>query len=72
MLFKKKHVKLILEGRKTATRRLTGRYKLGRVYAVQEGWLYDKTRGYILTVRKHRQKRPKCRHKNAIFLKLAR
>jgi len=55
VLFKKKHVKLILEGRKTATRRLTGRYKLGRVYAVQ-GWLYDRARGYILIVKKYRQK----------------
>ena len=55
MLFKKKHVKLILEDRKTATRRLTGRYKLGRVYAIQ-GWLYDKARGYILIVKKYRQR----------------
>ena len=55
MLFKKKHVKLILEGRKTATRRLTGRYKLGQVYAVQ-GWLYDRARGYISIVKKYRQK----------------
>ena len=55
MLFKKKHVKLILEGRKTATRRLTGRYKRGKVYAVQDR-LYGRARCYILIIRKYRQK----------------
>ena len=55
MLFKKKHVKLILEGRKTATRRLTGQYKRGKVYAVQDR-LYGRARCYILIVKKYRQK----------------
>lgn len=39
MLFKKYHIKLILEGKKTQTRR-TGkrRYKVGRTYRIQRQW----------------------------------
>jgi len=37
MIFKPKHVKLILEGKKTQTRRLNrGKYQVGKSYAIQE------------------------------------
>ena len=55
MLFKKKHVKLILEGRKTATRRLTSLYRRGVIYSVQDR-LYGRARCYILIVKKYRQR----------------
>jgi len=55
MLFKKKHVKLILEGRKTATRRLTGSYRRGVIYSVQDR-LYGRAQCYILIVKKYRQR----------------
>ena len=58
MLFKKKHVELILAGRKTQTRRLPGKsanYSVGRVYAIRDRW-FSKAQGYILITRKFRQK----------------
>ena len=41
MLFKKKHIELILARRKTQTRRLPGKsasYSIGRVYAIRDRW----------------------------------
>jgi len=58
MLFKKKHIELILAGRKTQTRRLPGKsanYSVGRVYAIRDRW-FSKAQGYILITRKFRQK----------------
>jgi len=58
MLFKKKHIEMILAGRKTQTRRLPGKsanYSVGRVYAIRDGW-FSKAQGYILITRKFRQK----------------
>jgi len=58
MLFKKKHVEMILAGRKTQTRRLPGKsanYGIGRVYAIRDRW-FSKAQGYIKITRKFRQK----------------
>ena len=58
MLFKRKHVELILAGRKTQTRRLLGKpanYSVGRVYAITNRW-FSKPQGHILITRKFRQK----------------
>ncbi len=57
MLFKKKHIELILAG-KTQTRRLPGKsasYQVGRVYAIKDSW-FSKAEGYILITRKFHQK----------------
>ncbi len=58
MLFKKKHVEMILAGRKTQTRRLPGKsanYAIGRVYAIRDRW-FSKAQGYILITRKFRHR----------------
>lgn len=58
MLFKRKHVEMILAGRKTQTRRLPGKsanYSVGRVYAVTDRW-FSKPQGHILITHKFRQK----------------
>jgi len=58
MLFKKKHIKMILAGRKTQTRRIPGKsanYSVGRVYAIRDRW-FSKAQGYILITRKFRQR----------------
>ena len=58
MLFKRKHVEMILAGRKTQTRRLLGKsanYSMGRVYAIRDRW-FSKAQGYVLITRKFRQK----------------
>jgi len=58
MLFKRKHVEMILAGRKTQTRRLLGKsanYSVGRVYAITNRW-FSKPQGHILITRKFRQK----------------
>jgi hypothetical protein len=58
MLFKKKHIEMILAERKTQTRRLPGKsanYSVGRVYAIRDRW-FSKAQGYILITRKFRQK----------------
>jgi len=49
MLFKKKHIEIILAGRKTQTRRLPGKsasYSVGRLYAIRDRW-FSKAQGYI-------------------------
>ncbi len=58
MLFKKKHIEMILAGKKTQTRRLPGKsasYYVGRVYAIRDNW-FAKPSGYILITRKFHQK----------------
>ena len=58
MLFKRKHVEMILAGRKTQTRRLPGKsanYSVGRVYAITNRW-FSKPQGHILITRKFKQK----------------
>jgi len=58
MLFKEKHIKLILNGEKTMTRRLPGKsanYSIGKVYAIRPS-RFVKPAGYILIIRKFRQK----------------
>jgi hypothetical protein len=58
MLFKKKHIEMILTGSKTQTRRLPGKsanYSVGRVYAIKDRW-FSKAQGYILITRKFKQK----------------
>jgi hypothetical protein len=55
-LFKRKHVELILQGRKTQTRRIhSHEWKLGRVYGVRDEW-FGKPIAYIMVVRKFRQR----------------
>jgi len=58
MLFKKKHIEMILAGRKTQTRRLPGKsanYSMGRVYAIRDSW-FSKAQGFILITRKFKQR----------------
>jgi len=58
MLFKKKHIKLILAGKKTQTRRLPGKlasYQVGQVYSIKDRW-FGKAEGYILITRKFQQR----------------
>jgi hypothetical protein len=55
-LFKRKHVELILRGRKTQTRRIhSHEWKLGRVYGVRDK-LFGKPVAHILVIRKFKQK----------------
>jgi hypothetical protein len=55
-LFKRKHVELILRGRKTRTRRVHSyEWKLSRVYGVRDR-LFGKPVAHILVVRKFRQR----------------
>jgi len=55
-LFKRKHVELILQGRKTQTRRLHSyEWKLGRVYGVRDK-LFGKPVARIMVIRKFRQR----------------
>jgi hypothetical protein len=55
-LFKRKHVELILQGRKTQTRRVhSHEWKLGRVYGVRDR-LFGKPVAHILIIRKFRQR----------------
>jgi hypothetical protein len=55
-LFKRKHVELILQGRKTQTRRIhSHEWKLGRVYGVRDK-LFGKPVAYIMVIRKFRQR----------------
>jgi len=55
-LFKRKHVELILQGRKTQTRRIhSHEWKLGRVYGVRDK-LFGKPVARIMVIRKFRQR----------------
>lgn len=47
-------MRLILEGKKTATRRLKGRYRLGSIQAVQTRF-FERARARIRILRKYRQ-----------------
>ena len=64
-LFKRKHVELILQGRKTQTRRIhSHEWKLSRVYGVRDR-LFGKPVAHIMVVRKFRleawrHKRGRC------------
>ncbi len=55
-LFKRKHVELILRGRKTQTRRIhRHEWKIGHVYGVKDQW-FGKPVAHIMVVRKFRQR----------------
>ncbi|MBS7633857.1 hypothetical protein KEJ15_09660 [Candidatus Bathyarchaeota archaeon] len=56
VLFKRKHIERILEGRKVQTRRIHRReWKLGRTYAIKDRW-FDKPKGHITIIRKFRER----------------
>jgi len=56
VLFKRSHIRLIKEGRKTQTRRNhRHEWKVGRIYLVKASW-YGPIEGYIRITRKFRQK----------------
>jgi len=56
MLFKRHHIKKILQGRKTQTRRTSRRkYKIGRYYAIRDHW-FGKPQGHIIITRCFEQK----------------
>lgn len=56
VLFKRPLLFLILEGRKTQTRRIHRReWKAGRTYVLRTSW-YGKPEGYIIITRKFRQR----------------
>jgi len=58
MLFKRRHIELILAGRKTQTRRLpdkSANYHVGRVYGIRDRW-FSKPEAHILITRKFRQR----------------
>lgn len=54
MIFKEPHVRLILEGKKTATRRLKGRWLVGSIQPVKTQY-FEKARARIRILRKYRQ-----------------
>lgn len=55
-LFKRRHLRAILEGRKTQTRRVHKHtWRLGKVYAVRTSY-FGKPEGYIRIIRKFRQR----------------
>jgi len=55
-LFKRKHIKKILEGKKTQTRRIHKHtWKVGKVYSIRDRW-FSKPQGHILIIRKFRQR----------------
>jgi len=58
MLFKRRHIELILSGRKTQTRRLpdkSANYHVGRVYGIRDRW-FSKPEAHILITRKYKQR----------------
>jgi len=56
VLFKRKHIERILEGRKVQTRRIHRReWKLGKTYAIKDRW-FDKPKGHITITRKFKQR----------------
>ena len=56
MLFREKHIKKILRGEKTMTRRIHKRpYRVGLKYRIQRSW-YDWTDIQILITRRFRQR----------------
>jgi len=55
-LFKRKHLRKILRGEKTQTRRIHKHtWKLGKIYGIRTSW-FRKSEGYIKIIRKFRQK----------------
>jgi len=55
-LFKRKHISLILAGRKTQTRRIhSHEWKLGRVYGIRDK-MFGKPVTHIMVIRKFRQR----------------
>jgi hypothetical protein len=55
-LFKRKHIKLILDGLKTQTRRThIHEWRLGHVYGVRETW-FSKPVTHIIIIRKFKQR----------------
>jgi len=56
LLFKRHHIKKILRGEKTQTRRVSQRkYKVGKVYGVRDRW-YGQPKARILITRRFRQR----------------
>jgi len=56
LIFKKKHIEMILEGRKTATRRRSQHlYRIGGIQGIRSGW-YEKPRHHIRITRRYRQR----------------
>ena len=56
MLFKRHHVKKILQGRKTQTRRTSQRkYKVGRYYSIRDH-IFGKPQGHLIITRRFQQK----------------
>lgn len=55
-LFKRRHISLILEGRKTMTRRIhRHEWRVGRCYGIRDRW-FDKPKGHIIITRKFKQR----------------
>jgi len=55
-LFKRKHIPLILSGRKTQTRRThLHEWRVGRCYGIRDRW-FDKPKGQIIITRKFKQR----------------
>ena len=55
-LFKRKHISLILAGRKTQTRRIhLHEWRVGRCYSIRDRW-FDKPKGHIIITRKFKQR----------------
>jgi len=56
LLFKRHHIKKILRGEKTQTRRVSQRkYKVGKVYGVRDNW-FGQPKAHILITRRFRQR----------------
>jgi len=55
-LFRRRHISLILDGRKTQTRRIhSHEWRVGRCYAIRDRW-FDKPKGHIIITRKFKQR----------------
>lgn len=55
-IFKRKHLDLVLQGRKTQTRRISNRlWTIGKTYAIRDCW-FSKPAGRILITRRFQQR----------------
>lgn len=55
-IFKRKYIPLILDGRKTQTRRIHKQeWQVGKTYGVRDTW-FSKPKAYIVILRKFRQR----------------
>lgn len=55
MFFSRKHLRLTIEGKKTATRRTSGRHHVGHTEAIR-CWIFEKGLARIRILRKYRQR----------------